>query len=120
MPAPELVPNAGSFFKNPIVSAQRLKSLKQEFPNIVYYPLSNTSNKETSNSVKLAAAWLIDHLGWKTRDEQGVVVHEHQALVLTNPQKRSGAVVLRYAYSIQAEVKKRFDVELEIEPRVVC
>ena len=111
LPDPDVIPNAGSFFKNPIVTKDHYQLLMNQYPHIPAYTYSE-------NQMKLAAAWLIDQAGWKGKALNGVAVHNQQALVLTNPEKMNGCAILNLAKAIQDSVKKQFDVELEIEPRV--
>jgi UDP-N-acetylmuramate dehydrogenase len=111
LPDPAVIPNVGSFFKNPIITLDQLQSLRSIYPDIVSYPVDTTR-------VKLAAGWLIDRAGWRGKDVGGAVVHEQQALVLTNPNKASGAAVLALAELIQQSIKIKFGVTLEMEPRV--
>jgi UDP-N-acetylmuramate dehydrogenase len=103
--------NAGSFFKNPVVSAQAFDALKSREPNVVSYA-------QADGTVKLAAGWLIDQCGWKGRGIGGAAVHERQALVLVNRGGATGAQVLELADAIRRDVLARFGVELEMEP--VC
>lgn len=111
LPDPQHIPNAGSFFKNPIIPVEQFELLKQRFPGLVSYPVD-------SSTVKLAAGWLIDQAGWRGRDVDGVKVHQDQALVLTNPGKLEGKLILQLADKVVASVKDRFGVVLEMEPRV--
>ncbi|WP_250479440.1 MULTISPECIES: UDP-N-acetylmuramate dehydrogenase [unclassified Caballeronia] len=101
--------NAGSFFKNPVVSAQAFEALKQREPGVVSYP-------QADGQVKLAAGWLIDQCGWKGRGIGGAAVHDRQALVLVNRGGATGAQVLELAEAIRRDVLARFNVELEMEP----
>lgn len=110
LPLPSDIPNVGSFFKNPIVTSQTHQQLKQRFPTLVSFKFGD--------AYKLAAAWMIDYSGWKQKNIDGVRVHQEQALVLVNPEKRPGRSVLNFAHAIQADVKDTFDVDLEIEPRI--
>lgn len=110
LPDPVALPNAGSFFKNPMVSVEKYLSLLDVYPDIVAY--------KQGNNYKLAAGWLIDKLGLKGFCQSGVCVHEQQALVLVNL-AGSGIDVLNMASHIQAVVGKAYGVQLEIEPRVV-
>lgn len=110
LPDPALVPNVGSFFKNPVVDTARFAELQQAFPDMVAYP--------QPGGVKLAAGWLIERAGWRGFEEDGVAVHSHQALVLTNPGRRSGRAVLALAERIAQSVVEAFGVTLEMEPRV--
>jgi len=111
LPDPAVIPNVGSFFKNPVINQQQFDALKAENPTIVSYPAA-------ANQVKLAAGWLIDQAGWKGREVGGAAVHEQQALVLTNPRKSSGQAVLALADLIKQSVFEQFGVMLEMEPRI--
>jgi UDP-N-acetylmuramate dehydrogenase len=111
LPDPREIPNVGSFFKNPVISALQYESLLQCYPELVAYPQGDTE-------YKLAAAWLIDQAGWRGKSFEGARVHDQQALVLTNPNKLTGAAVLALAAQLQEDVQLRFGVTLEMEPRV--
>ncbi len=111
LPDPKLLPNAGSFFKNPLVDASQLKLLKEKYPDLISFPAD-------SGKIKLAAGWMIDYLGWKGRSIKGAHVHERQALVLINEAAESDGLVKLYQ-AIQADVKKHFDVLLEVEPNLI-
>lgn len=111
LPDPSVLPNAGSFFKNPIVTEEQFQNLQARHPDLVSYPVEG--------GVKLAAGWLIDQAGWKGFRNERVGVHNRQALVLINHSQGSGADVLALAESIQASVRAMFGVELEMEPGVI-
>ena len=109
LPDPSQIPNAGSFFKNPIVSAAQYESLLSSNPQLVAY-------EQPSGEYKLAAGWLIDQCGWKGRALGNVRVHQNQALVLTNTGHASASDVVAIAQKIRADVQARFGVTLEQEP----
>lgn len=111
LPDPAVIPNVGSFFKNPIIDKLQFDELCAKFPDMVYYPME-------AGRVKLAAGWLIDRAGWRGKSVGDVCVHAQQALVLTNPAKVSGRAVLALAEAIQESVMRQFGVTLEIEPRI--
>ena len=112
LPDPNVIGNAGSFFKNPEVSNQKFHELQRIYPNIVGYALNN-------KNVKLAAAWLIEQCGWKgfRRDEAGC--HEKQALVLVNYGNASGKEIYDLSTEIKISVKEKFNVELEREVNII-
>jgi UDP-N-acetylmuramate dehydrogenase len=110
LPDPQQLPNAGSFFKNPIISAEQFEHLKQQEPELVYWPVAA--------GVKIAAAWLVDRVGGKRMAEGDARVHQQQALVLVNAGSASAADVLRLAARIVAAVQQRFGIALEIEPAI--
>ncbi|MEO0442618.1 MAG: UDP-N-acetylmuramate dehydrogenase [Pseudomonadota bacterium] len=112
LPDPTIIPNAGSFFKNPIIDKQSISRLKDEYPDIVFYPNGD-------KRVKVAAAWLLETAGWKGRPVDGIAMHEKQALVLTNPHQRTGKDILGFAKRIQQDILQRFGIELHIEPQII-
>ncbi len=109
LPDPAVLGNAGSFFKNPQVTADRFAELAASFPGIVGYP-------QPGGSVKLAAGWLIDRAGWKGRRIGAAAVYEKQALVLVNLGGATAADVIALAKAIRDDVRARYGIELESEP----
>lgn len=112
LPDPAVTGNAGSFFKNPIVTAQVRDSLVAQFPGLVSYAQPN-------GRYKLAAGWLIDQCGWKGRALGAAGVHDRQALVLVNRGGATAADIMGLAQAIQQSVAERYGVKLEAEPVVV-
>lgn len=111
LPDPAVLGNAGSFFKNPVVSLQTSLALQQRFPNLVAYPQQNDPNH-----VKLAAGWLIDQAGWKGQGNEKVGVHDRQALVLVNRGGATAADIQDLATQIRTDIYAKFGVWLEQEP----
>ena len=109
LPDPKRIGNAGSFFKNPVVSPEQCRDIIGRDPEIVHYPMAD-------GSVKLAAGWLIDACGWKGKSVGRAGVYERQALVLVNRGGASGAEVVTLARAIQESVYGRFGIRLEPEP----
>lgn len=109
LPDPADIPNAGSFFKNPVVSGKKLAELQREYPDIVSYPVGD-------DAVKLAAGWLLEKAGWRGFREDGVGMHSEQALVLVNPGRVDGEALLDFARRVQQDIAQRFGVQLEREP----
>lgn len=110
LPDPSHLPNAGSFFKNPVVTKDHYERLRAAHSDMVAHPFSE--------NYKLAAGWLIDNLGLKGYCQQGVCVHKEQALVIVNI-SGSGCDVLDMANYVKQRVLSAYGIELEIEPRVV-
>ncbi len=112
LPDPAVIGNAGSFFKNPIVSRVALDKLLQAYPGMPNYLHGDAQ-------AKLAAAWLIDQCGWKGQGKGGAGVHDQQALVLVNRGEATGVEVLALAHEIQADVLHKFGIGLEAEPVIL-
>lgn len=111
LPDPAELGNAGSFFKNPVVSAELVERIRAQYPGVVAYP-------QADGQVKLAAGWLIEQAGWKGHREGDAGVHRLQSLVLVNYGQASGAQMHALACLIQADILERFGVELEMEPNL--
>ncbi|QTN24805.1 UDP-N-acetylmuramate dehydrogenase [Rhizobacter sp. AJA081-3] len=112
LPDPAVIGNAGSFFKNPVVTPEQCRDIIGRDPEIVHYPMPD-------GSVKLAAGWMIDACGWKGKSVGQAAVYERQALVLVNRGGAIGSEVMTLARAIQESVYGRFGIRLEPEPVVV-
>lgn len=108
LPDPAQIGNAGSFFRNPIVSADAYAALQQRWPDIPAFATANTD-------VKIPAAWLIDQAGWKGVRHGAVGVHDKQALVLVNHGGGTGQEILALAREIADSVQQTFAVRLQAE-----
>jgi UDP-N-acetylmuramate dehydrogenase len=109
LPDPAQIGNAGSFFKNPVVSAGKRDALLAGHPQLVSYA-------QADGTWKLAAGWLIDQCGWKGRSIGAAGVHDRQALVLVNRGGATGREIAALADAIRADVMRHFGVELDAEP----
>jgi len=110
LPDPAKLANVGSFFKNPLVTADAFRSLRELHPHIVGYPV------EDGSRYKLAAGWMIERCGWKGRRLGVVGMHERQSLVLVNHGGATARDIQVLADIVRAEVATRFGVHLEQEP----
>ncbi len=111
LPDPDLLGNAGSFFKNPIVTRFEFESLKKRFPNIVGF--------EQGEQIKVAAGWLIDNLGLKGYRNGDAGIHKHQALVLVNYGRATGEDIYQLSQMVMDEVNSAYGIKLEREVRVL-
>jgi len=112
LPDPEIIGNAGSFFKNPIVSSSAAADLKKRYPQMPVY-------EDQSGGLKLAAGWLIDQCGWKGKRIGDAGVHDKQALVLVNYGNATGREIFDLSRKIKESVSEKFGVDLEGEVEVV-
>ena len=112
LPDPEIFGNAGSFFKNPVVTAELFEALRKEYPAIPNYQLPN-------GSVKIPAAWLIDQCGLKGAMSGGAAVHQDQPLVLINKGNTTGADILDLSKKVCNAVNSKFGISLSPEVTIV-
>ncbi|WP_428329850.1 UDP-N-acetylmuramate dehydrogenase [Mucilaginibacter sp.] len=112
LPDPSTIGNAGSFFKNPVISMNEFLPLQTKFPEIVNYPGAN-------NMVKLAAGWLIEQCGWKGKVVGNTGTWKNQALVLVNHGDATGAEVYTFSSQIIDSVYTKFGVMLQREVNII-
>lgn len=105
LPDPKVKGNAGSFFMNPYISKQHYDLLKDRFPTMPHYPVSETL-------VKVPAGWLIEHAGWKGKSVGNAGVHDKQALVLVNNGGATADEIVELSNQIRATVNEKFSIDL--------
>jgi UDP-N-acetylmuramate dehydrogenase len=112
LPDPKLVGNAGSFFKNPVISTKQFEELKRDYPGIVAFPSGN-------GNMKVAAGWLIEQCGWKGFRRGDAGCYPKQALVLVNYGQASGNQIFELSEEIRKSVKEKFGIGVEREVNVL-
>ncbi|MDP3836902.1 MAG: UDP-N-acetylmuramate dehydrogenase [bacterium] len=113
LPNPAVLPNAGSFFKNPEVSVSGFKKLQQKFPDIKFFPGSKPS------LIKIPAGWLIEQAGFKGKRFGPVGMYEKQALILVNYGGATAKQALAQVKRVQAGVFKKFGLKIEPEVNII-
>lgn len=112
LPDPVVTPNVGSFFKNPLLGQEQADALVQNEPGLPVFPAAD-------GFVKVSAAWLIDRLGWRGVERDGVKVSDDHALVLVGCGATSAVSWLALAAEISSSVSAAFGISLEMEPQVM-
>jgi len=112
LPDPSTIGNAGSFFKNPVLSDEEFNRLRKKFPDVVNFPMSD-------GRVKVAAGWLIEQCGWKGKKIGHTGTWMNQALVLVNHGGATGKEIYALSQDIIASVHDKFGVILEREVHIV-
>ena len=112
LPDVKQIGSAGSFFKNPVISAELFEALHKTYPNIPHYPDAN-------GMVKVPAGWLIEQAGWKGWRNEHVGVYERQALVLVHYGGGKGHDIVELARKIQVSVEAKFGIRISPEVNFV-
>ena len=112
LPNPKEIGNAGSFFKNPIVSKQVFNKLVSQFNDVPNYPI-------TENEIKVPAGWLIEKAGFKGKRYNNHGVHNKQALVLVNYGGANGLDIFELSKLIQQTVNRLFSISIETEVNIL-
>jgi len=112
LPDPAKIGNAGSFFKNPVVSREKFQQLKEKYSDIPSYDMGN-------GEYKLPAAWFIDQAGWKGKQAGNVGTYKNQALVLVNLGGATGREIYEHAMTIRDSVHKKFGIDLNPEVNII-
>ena len=111
LPDPKKVPNAGSFFKNILITKDEYNDLRE----IIEVPY----HQESKKMVKVSSAFLIEKAGWKGYAEDNVSVSDKHSLVFLSNGKATGKQVMLLADKIIKDVHQKFGVNLIIEPSVI-
>ncbi len=112
LPDPNKVGNAGSFFKNPIITKEKYEELKNEYSDLNGYP-------ETNSKIKISAGWLIEKCGLKGKHIGNVGVHEKQALVIVNYGNATGNEIVEFSKMIQNLVQNKFNIKIVNEINII-
>ncbi len=112
LPNPAVMGNAGSFFKNPEVSAEVAEAIRKEFPTMPSYDLP-------SGLVKIPAGWLIEQSGMKGASIGPAAVHDKQALVIVNKGGATGADIVAMSDAVRGKVKEKFGIDITPEVNFV-
>ena len=111
LPDSSVIPNCGSFFKNPFVTAEKVKKLKEEFGNVPVF--------QQNNLFKIPAGFLIDSLGFKGKKIGKIEIYKNNALVLTNPYGATFEDLLFAKSEIERAVFQKFGIKLEAEVNIL-
>ncbi|MFA7201659.1 MAG: UDP-N-acetylmuramate dehydrogenase [Candidatus Paceibacterota bacterium] len=109
LPDPQKIPNAGSFFKNPIITQSQANTLQEKYPTLKAFPAHE-------GAVKISAGWLIEQCGLKGATIGSIGIYEKNALILTNTGKATYRDVIHAKEIITQKVFEIFHISLEMEP----
>jgi UDP-N-acetylmuramate dehydrogenase len=109
LPDPRIIPNTGSFFKNPVVENRIADAIKAEYPDVVIFPFDGKHSK-------IPAGWLMEKSGLKGKSFGRISVYEKNALVLINRGGATEADLMKAKKKIVDVVREKFGITLEQEP----
>jgi len=113
LPNPGILPNAGSFFKNPEISLAQFKKLQLKYSDLPRFIASK------STKVMVPAAWLIERVGFKGKKFGDIGMFERQALIMVNYKQASAKDALNLVKKIKMAIKKEFGLDLETEVNII-
>lgn len=108
LPDPVKLPNAGSFFKNPVLSREETERLQVILPDLPVYNLGG-------ERFKTSAAFLIEKAGYKGKRKGMVGVYEKHSLIIVNYGTENGEEISDFMKEIQQSVMQQFAVALQPE-----
>lgn len=111
LPDPSQIGNAGSFFKNPIISQSQFEDILKSYPKVPSYPAGN-------DEVKIPAGWLIEKAGWKGKQIGNTGTYKNQALVLVNHGEASGEEIYVLSEKIMESISTTFGIDLQREVNI--
>lgn len=111
LPEPDELGSAGSFFKNPVITPEKFRQLKADYPELPSYP--------APDGVKIPAAWLIENTGMKGKSIGGAQVYMRQCLVIVNTGNATAADVVALYEEIKEKVAARFGITLSPEVNII-
>jgi UDP-N-acetylmuramate dehydrogenase len=112
LPDPSVIGNAGSFFKNPVITKEQMEKIQQHHLNLPFY-------KADEENFKIPAGWLIEQCGWKGFRKGDAGCYEKQALVLVNYGNATGKEIYSLSEEIKLSVNEKFQIELEREVNIL-
>ena len=114
LPDHQKIGNAGSFFKNPVISENEFNKLKSKYPEIPGY--------KSNIGVKLNAAWLIEKCGFKGKklnEKSDAAVADNHALILINKGNAKGEEIFQLSDLIIKNVHNEFGILLQREVNII-
>lgn len=112
LPDPKEIGNAGSFFKNPVISKAQFENLEKQYPDIPNYP-------QNDGMIKVPAGWLIEQAGFKGVLHGNTGSHKNQALVIVNYGHATGQEIFDFAKKVQHTVAQKFAIDLSMEVNII-
>ncbi|MBI3887484.1 UDP-N-acetylmuramate dehydrogenase [Candidatus Microgenomates bacterium] len=126
MPDWKTLGTAGSIFKNPFVTKNKLVDLQSKIKDLQVYPINDMLYPNPHDPVfkridmvKIPAGKLLDELGWRGKRIGNIGTYEKHALVLVNYGGATGQEILDFIHQMQADVKKNFDIDLDPEVNII-
>lgn len=108
LPDPKKIGNAGSFFKNPIITQKKYNKLFSLYYNMPHYPQKN-------GLIKISAGWLIEHYPFNNIQIGDASIYHKQKLILINKKNATSKDIVMLAKIIHSCILSKFFIYLEPE-----
>ena len=112
LPNPKIIPNVGSFFKNPIIDEKSISYNNFKKADLIIWDYDESN-------VKIGAGRLIELIKSTLNQKSIDNLHSSHALIITNKNNITYDDIIKISEDIQSKVYKEFNIHLEIEPTII-
>ena len=112
LPSPDVIPNVGSFFKNPIVNKSSINTDHYSYDDLIMWSIDK-------DLVKVGAARLLELIEDLIPNHSEVELYRDHSLVLINKGNASQEDIINYSKLLQNKVLETFNIQLNVEPLII-
>jgi UDP-N-acetylmuramate dehydrogenase len=112
LPNPSVIPNVGSFFKNPVVQKSSINTDCFSYDDLIIWSIDQ-------NQVKVGAARLLELIDDLIPKHSQVELYKDHSLVLINKGNASQEDIINFSQYLQNKVFETFNIQLNVEPLII-
>ena len=112
LPDPGIIPNVGSFFKNPVVKKSSINTNFFSYDDLIIWSIDE-------DQVKVGAARLLELIEDLVPVQSEVELYKDHSLVIINKGNASQQDILNFSDTLKDKVLETFNIQLDIEPIII-